>query len=197
MLTLIKDLGTLKRGKTTYRWGLYLCGCGVEKEIRTHSVKNGRTTSCGCAQLKAATKHGVRYHRLYTTWGGIIARCNNENCKDYPNYGGRGVKVCDRWLHSPELFIEDMSPKPNGCTLDRKDNSKGYSPENCKWSTLKEQGRNRRTNRLLSFYGETLTLIEWSEVLEVPIARLRSRLHRGWTDFNTLSMGNLAAKGIL
>src|SRR5258708_13560785 len=92
----------------------------------------------------------------------MINRCYNKNFPAYKNYGARGIKVCSQWLTDFDKFLYDMGPRPGGLTLDRKDNSKDYSPENCKWSTASEQQRNTRANIRLTIFGETKTLIEWA-----------------------------------
>lgn len=90
---------------------------------------------------------GRSQHPLYATWSGMKRRCNNKNCASYPRYGGRGIKVCDRWLDSFENFLADMGEKPTAeHSLDRINNDKGYSPDNCKWASVSEQNKNRRTS---------------------------------------------------
>src|SRR5271163_2792850 len=101
-------------------------------------------------------------HPLYPTWISIKQRCLNVRCKVYKNYGARGITICSRWLRF-ENFVEDVSPKPKGFTLDRIDNNKGYSKENCRWATGSQQCRNSRTNRMLTFNGETLPMVVWAE----------------------------------
>lgn len=110
------------------------------------SVHNGLTEYGRCLQ-KGCAKHGMCGTREYSTWNSMITRCTNPNNKDYPNYGGRGITVCQEWLDSFEVFYRDMGDIPEGMSLDRVDNNKGYYKDNCKWSTNSEQKHNRRTFR--------------------------------------------------
>lgn len=128
---------------------IYLCECDCGKNIKV-SRKNlltNRNKSCGCL----SKTHNMSSHKLATTWAGMMSRCYKKEDISYKNYGGRGITVCDKWHYLPN-FIEDMSPKPEGCTLDRIDNSKGYSPDNCKWSTYSDQSINRRKRKNKSGY---------------------------------------------
>lgn len=148
-LVLVKDLGMMyptKTSKQKARYGIYRCHCGNEFKTQTSNIKSGHTTSCGC--LQGSKTHGLKSHRLYNTWLGMVHRCNNPKCKYYKDYGGRGITVCDRWL-SIENFIEDMYPTfIEGLTLDRKDNNLGYHKDNCRWVTKNIQARNTRTLRI-------------------------------------------------
>jgi hypothetical protein len=123
----------------------------------------------------------------------MIKRCNNPNDICYGVYGDRGIKVCSRWLEF-ENFLEDMGEQPEGMSLDRIDSNKGYCLNNCKWSTAKEQARNRRNNRLLTYNGITKLMIEWSEDLNINYSTLKNRLGRGWTVERALTQPHLRLK---
>jgi hypothetical protein len=122
----------------------------------------------------------------YTTWSKVIARCTNPCDRRYADYGGRGITVCEEWKTFMG-FLADMGDRPKGMTLDRRDNSKGYEPSNCRWATPKEQQRNTRSNRLISFNGATKCVTEWAETLGIGKGTLNSRLQRGWTEAEALS----------
>ena len=151
MLELIEDLGMMyptEKSKRKYRFGLYKCFCGNKFKVQIAMVKNKNTNSCGCLQKQrikeSNTTHGQVSHRLYYVWYEMIQRCNNLKHKDYVNYGARGIKVCNRWLNVAN-FIEDMYPSyQEGQSIDRKENDKGYSPDNCRWVNSTVQNRNKR-----------------------------------------------------
>jgi len=117
----------------------------------------------------------------------MVMRCTNPNWINYKDYGGRGIKVCDRW-RKLAAFIEDMEPTfVEGLWLDRKENSGNYCPENCKWSTVLDQQNNKRTSRRLTFNGQTMTTAQWARKLGVPNRLLNVRLWRGWSVERTLT----------
>lgn len=134
-----------------YYW-LCRCDCGNETEVNKFSLFKGKVSGCGCtlADKIAATKiiHNGKGTRLYTCWNNMKARCLNPNNTHFHNYGGRGIKICDRWLNDFEAFRDDMgnAPSPKH-SIDRIDVDGDYEPENCRWATQKEQMRNCRTNR--------------------------------------------------
>jgi len=117
----------------------------------------------------------------YRVWSGIKTRCTNSKDKFFHCYGGRGIKVCDRWLNSFENFLADMGECPKGLTLDRIENSRGYSPSNCRWIANKEQQNNRTNNRLIRFQGRTQTLSQWCQELNLKYKTTAQRLYNGYT----------------
>lgn len=126
---------------------------------------------------------GSRARPEYIVWRGMHERCSDPRRRDFADYGGRGITVCERW--SGEMgwhyFFEDMGPRPTPKhTIDRVDNSRGYSPENCTWSTMKEQARNRRGNRLVTINGKTLCASAWAELFGMQRQRFIKRLDAGW-----------------
>ena len=132
----------MSKQKTTY--GLFQCQyCGKEFECIVQSVKRGRTKSCGCL---SGEKHGLTYNKFYKTWLNMVQRCTNHKDKRYKYYGGRGITVCKDWLDVATFlkYAEATYPNVFGYTLDRIDNDKGYSPDNCTWSDKTTQVLNRR-----------------------------------------------------
>ena len=118
-------------------------------------------------------------HPLYACYWNMIRRCNEEQHYNYKNYGGRGIKVCERWMSDFWNFVEDMGEKPSKAhSLDRIDNDGDYSPDNCKWSTRKEQNNNRRNLINITYNGKTQSLSEWSRETGIKIVTLRARLRR-------------------
>ena len=168
-----------KKKSGTY-W-LFICECGNEKVINLYRVRSGHVKSCGClaANLFKRT-HGCRNKPIYYVWRSMKRRCLNTNTSSYKNYGGRGIKVCARWMKF-ENFYADMGEKPEGMSLDRIDNDGNYEPSNCKWSTRIEQGNNTRVNRLITYQGTTKTVAEWARSLNINSATLRTRLYQGWS----------------
>ena len=135
-------------------------------------------------------KHGMWGTPEYRSWDAMLQRCYNHQHRSWANYGGRGITVCERWRNSFEAFYADMGNKPTlQHTIDRYPEKSGnYEPGNCRWATRKEQQRNTRTNHLLTFRGETLTMAEWAERLGFGDWIIESRLRRGWTIEKTLTL---------
>lgn len=132
---------------------------------------------------------GYRTTTEYRIWQQMIARCRNPRHPRYADYGGRGIDVCDRWFQSLEAFIQDMGRRPSAAhSLDRKDNSFGYAPDNCRWATRTEQSRNRRNNLLVTREEETLPLSVWADRLGLPYSTIRRRIRvLGWSAEEALS----------
>lgn len=175
-------LGFAGRFNTQSYW---YCECDCGNIIRCYGGDLKRhTTSCGCYQLKVATKHGHAkpgyWTRTYRTWTNMLNRCNNSKDVNYHKYGGRGIKVCDRWLTFTN-FLEDMGERPERLTLDRIKNELGYYKENCRWATDIEQSNNKRSNHFLEFNQEKLTIKEWSRKLNINHNTLMKRIRLNWS----------------
>lgn len=153
------------------------CDCGNTREVIGRSLRNGHTVSCGCFNRDQKTKHGRCFTKEYAAWAAMRSRCQNPKHKAYGNYGGRGIKVCDRW-QSFDAFFADMGVAPEGTELDRKDNDGNYEPNNCRWVTVTVQNNNRRTNRYIELNGTRRTLAEWVRVSGISRSTLKSRLAR-------------------
>lgn len=138
------------------------CKCGVSKVVPTVQLRSGHSTSCGCVRN---VKHGMSHSRLYKSWDCMKSRCYNPNDQAYKNYGGRGIYVCDEWLNDFSAFATWALANGfrDGLFIDRfPDNDGPYSPTNCRWATHQEQANNRRSNVLLTAFGCTATLMQWS-----------------------------------
>lgn len=132
------------------------------------------------ASNKARAKHGMYRTRVYRQWQQMIQRCYNPNASRYQRYGGRGVTVCDRWRLSFDAFYADMGDPPDGTSIDRIDNDRGYEPGNCRWATPQEQANNRYTNVLIEHDGVSRTIAEWSRHLGLPYHWVKHRHTRGY-----------------
>lgn len=159
LLTIVKELDyeiQYCKGKPSkIRKVLCACECGNSIEIRLTSLKTGYAKSCGCLTRIQSKKnldrktHGMSKSRIYNVWSAMKERCYDKRNKSYKNYGGRGIKVCDRWLNSFENFYQDMGERPSSeYSIDRIDVNGDYEPSNCKWSTAKEQANNRRNGHI-------------------------------------------------
>jgi len=193
-LAFISELPKTHRlGNRTDRWGKFLCMCGNYVKRRIYCVINGKTKSCGCLNIeiskKTFTKHGGVKTREYSIYHGIKKRCYNKKANEYKNYGGRGIKMCEEWLSSFSNFLLDMGKCPHPkYTIERINNNGDYSPKNCKWASMEDQCRNKRTNRLITYNNITLALVEWAERLNVSVGCLEQRLYiRKWTEEKTIS----------
>lgn len=162
------------------------CECGRIKEVNGYTLKAGKTKSCGCKvpECTAATHrtHGKTGTPEYKSWIKMKERCFVTTCKAYPDYGGRGITVCERWKDCFENFLEDMGRRPSKkYSIERKDNSRGYSPDNCVWATAKEQARNTRRNVHFEHGGRRMCIRQWEEELGYPPGLIAHRIYNGWS----------------
>lgn len=127
---------------------------------------------------------------IYFAWKGMLSRCNNTKNADYLNYGGRGIKVCERWLNFAN-FLEDMGPKPKGLTLDRIDSNRDYDPANCRWATRLEQSRNRRHVSIYIVDGVSYFAADLEKKLGLHKGAIRQRISKGWSVYNACTIARL------
>lgn len=165
-----------------------ICDCGKESIVSANRLRIGKTRSCGCLQVERRITHGYTGKRIYRIWISMMNRTTCPNNTKFKDYGGRGITVCDEWKRF-EKFRDDMEPTyRDGLTLDRKDNNLGYHHSNCRWVTQLVQMSNTRSNRFITFNGETLHISEWERRTGIGKEVIRYRFHKGWTPeriFNT------------
>lgn len=160
-LTAIRFNGRDEQGRAQWLWK---CECGNENVSDAYRVKNGRAISCGCHRNKLASerllKHGMTKTKTHYCWLSMISRCHRPGASHYDDYGGRGIKVCDRWRNSFEAFHADMGTAPPGRSIDRINVNGDYEPGNCKWSTQSEQCRNKRNSVYVNVDGVKMPLMD-------------------------------------
>lgn len=184
----VKSIRREEQNTYTKVLAICVCDCGNTKDILVRSLRSGRQKTCGCLMGKKYKEtHGQakkdKTTKIYVVWSGMHSRCYNTNASNFHCYGGRGINVCESW-HSFANFYHDMGNAPKGMTLDRIDNSKGYSKENCRWANHKSQSRNRRTNRLITYNNETKLLTDWCILYGLNFSTVSLRLDRSNWDFH-------------
>ena len=180
-LTVIKNVGTNKRHNTLW---LCKCECGNNKIVARDKLITGNTKSCGCLKKQHCSSlhktHSLSNTKIGYTWRGMKSRCYNPKNENYKNYGGRGIKVCDEWLNDFMNFYnwsinngykEDLS-------IDRINSDGNYEPNNCRWITWKEQTRNTRRNRMITYNNEAHCLAEWAEILGIDYCKLKNKINK-------------------
>lgn len=172
-----------KRGDVTVTCAL----CGEEFLTYRWFVTEGRGKYCtrSCASKVRATKHGHSRDGgrspAYRSWTQMKSRCSDPANASYERYGAAGITVCDRWQDF-ENFLADMGDRPPRMTIDRIDGTKGYSPENCRWATRKEQQRNLRSNFIITYRGRQMCVVEAAELADLSYHMLLMRIKRGWPE---------------
>jgi hypothetical protein len=158
--------------------------CGHERTSENvYEYRRGCHTHTMCKTCRKLHRDEFgRTHPLWSTWKNIIHRCTKPSDPAWHHYGGRGITVCERWLNSYDAFASDMGPKPKPeHSIDRRNNSLGYNPDNCYWATDSQQQRNTRVNHIITHDGRSLTMAEWSEITGIRELVIYKRLLRGWT----------------
>lgn len=160
------------------------CDCGVRFESSGYAVRSGKVSTCPqCSAKRVAESfitHGLSSTAEFSIWTGMQTRCGNKSRPEYMNYGGRGIRVCDRWASSFENFISDMGMRPsNKHSIDRINPDGDYEPKNCRWATSHEQANNKRNNLLVEINGDEKTLTEWCKERKCNYPAVVLRYHQG------------------
>lgn len=182
-LVAIKPIDRNSHGNTIW---MCKCDCGNYHATTVTYLKLGHCKSCGCVRYdkikEIRTKHGMTRTRIYRIWQNMKNRCRHPNNPRYKDYGARGITYCEEW-EKFELFYEwaQKTGYNDKLTIERIDNNKGYSPDNCRWATTEEQQYNKRTTHFLTYKGETKSMAEWSKIKGIKLQTLAARInHMHW-----------------
>lgn len=187
-LTVLKELSKRTREHKVY---VCMCDCGFSTTVVGSSLRSGNSRSCGCVKvekfLKRITTHGMSRTPEYKVWSAIKDRCLNKKNVRYKYYGGRGIRLCNRWKLFKN-FISDMGVRPSKLySIDRINNNNWYSKDNCRWVTRRTQDLNKSNNRILTHMGSSHTISEWSNITGISLPTISSRLSSGWSVEKTLT----------
>lgn len=192
----VSSHGRDEKGNLTWNC---VCECGNTGVVRGSNLLNS-SSSCGCLKREVTImrnfRHGGSKSPEYRSWLGIISRCTCKTNTDWPYYGGRDIRICDRWK-AFKNFLADMGtmPKP-GSTIERLDNNGNYEPGNCVWASRKVQGRNKRNVPLFEYQGEKKSIAEWAELFKIHPETLRKRVRRGWPMEQALKRAPRPIRGV-
>lgn len=179
-LTVIKELERIYYKTTSTKQYLCKCKCGKEIKSTPSNLNRGATKSCGCWKKESAKNinrtHGMSKSPEYQIWAGMVKRCYNKNHKDFHIWGGKGITVCDSWLHDFAQFYADMGKRPSPIhSIDRIDNNKQYMPENCRWATPKEQAFNTEKTHKVEYQGQLVSLRNFANLANLDYYALYNR----------------------
>lgn len=189
LVTLGPIFRTLNR-KDNVTYQVCACECGTIDVFRRFGLQSGNTKSCGCLHLEdmvnRQTKHGMSKTPEYCAWNSLRSRCYTKHNPKYPDYGGRGIRVCARWLEPNGQgflnFLADMGKRPSKRhSIERKGNNGDYEPGNCEWATKEKQANNTRRNAYVEWKGRTQSLSDWARETGIPVTALYGRKNLGWS----------------
>ncbi|MFZ9497691.1 MAG: hypothetical protein ACO265_05675 [Polynucleobacter sp.] len=171
--------------------------CGKDFKAKTSPSRSGRGIFCSrvCLGKVKSTKHGhTTKHSVsptYNSWVNMVSRCHKPYSAKYPNYGAKGIFVCDAWRNSFANFLKDMGERPPNTTIDRIDGTKGYDKENCRWASIKDQQRNTKANRIIEFEGQSGCVSWWVEKLSTTYGKLTYRIKKHGVEKAIISLREL------
>ena len=177
-------VAVLNEGEKKHKRAVYRCDCGMDFVANIDNVNRGNTKSCGCLRRRVTRArsllngHRTARTKTYVAWVNMKARCDNQNAREYANYGGRGIAYDPRWSDFT-AFLADMGEAPSGLTLDRRDNEQGYAKDNCRWVSRAVQGLNKRNCVRYTLNGKSQTLAEWARETGIGRVTMLKRIQRG------------------
>lgn len=185
-------------GKKFGRWSVFdyagksywncTCECGTERKVFASNLLNNKSTSCGCYCAEQVRTHGMSGSKVYAIWESMRQRCSRPSSSYWHRYGGRGIKVCERW-QSFENFYADMGEPPTEKhSLGRIDNDGDYEPNNVRWETLDQQNNNKVLNHKVTIDGVTKTLTQWAQENGLKPSTVMSRVSYGWNDIDAVTI---------
>lgn len=188
-LTVVEQAGFSDRREKLWKCQ---CDCGNYTIVKGGNLTSGAVKSCGCLRktTKPTLKHNSSHTKLYRKWASIKRRCYTQSSKDYANYGGRGIKMCDEWKNSFECFRDWAlnNGYSDELTIERIDFNKDYCPDNCTWIPFNKQQENRRYCRYITYKGETRTLTDWCKRLGLSYKQVHNRMNKlGWSFEKSIS----------
>lgn len=178
-LVVIEETGKAADGHLIWRCA---CDCGSTCERQTNNLKSRGIKSCGCIRPELSRTHGMRFSREYSSWQAAKARCERITDKDYPRYGGRGIRMCQQWSASFDAFYKSLGERPAGTTLERINPNGNYEPGNCIWATPIEQARSRRRSIYVDWHGQRKHLADVAKEIGITYGAAFMRLRRGKLD---------------
>ncbi len=184
----------LQRGKHGEVMWNCVCDCGNSGKVRSGNLTRNTSKSCGCGQHEHT--HNMTGTKTFKSWESMKQRCLNEHAPDYHMYGGRGIKVCDRWINSFDNFLADMGDRPMDKSLDRIEVNGDYSPDNCRWATREEQEQNKRKTLRFSAFGDIKTVHEWAKQYNLSPRVIIERIKVGWDAEKALLTPNRKSKSV-